>query len=57
MADETSVVEEEAERPEVVIEGPKLNTVAEVLSFARQKIADLTGMPSDSIKLDLKMGV
>jgi len=57
MADEAPLVGEEADRPEVVIEGPKLDTVAEVLSFAREKIAALTGMPVDSIKLDLKMGV
>lgn len=43
---------------EVAIEaGPALNTVADVLSFAREKIAALTGMPADAIKLDLKMGV
>lgn len=43
---------------EVAIEtGPTLNTVAEVLAFAREKIASLTGIASDSIKLDLKMGV
>jgi hypothetical protein len=34
-----------------------LNTVADVLAFAREKIAVLTGMPTDAIKLDLKMGV
>lgn len=37
--------------------GPALNTVADVLTFARQKIATLTGMPIETIKLDLKMGV
>lgn len=37
--------------------GPALNTVADVLTFARQKIATLTGMPTETIKLDLKMGV
>lgn len=37
--------------------GPTLNTVADVLAFAREKIAALTGMPVDAIKLDLKMGV
>jgi hypothetical protein len=36
---------------------PVLNTVADVLAFAREKIATLTGMPVDAIKLDLKMGV
>lgn len=34
-----------------------INTVADVLTFARQKIATLTGMPTETIKLDLKMGV
>jgi hypothetical protein len=57
MADETPVVEEEAARPAVVVEGPKLETVADVLAFARSKIAALTGMPAEAIKLDLKMGV
>lgn len=43
---------------EVAVEaGPALNTVADVLTFAREKIAALTGMPADAIKLDLKMGV
>lgn len=37
--------------------GPKLATVAEVLAFARQKVASLTGMPASAIHLDLKMGV
>lgn len=40
-----------------VIGAPTLGTVAEVLAFAREKIAALTGMPADAIKLDLKMGV
>ena len=57
LAEEVPVVEEEAEVHEVVVEGPQLNTVAEVLAFARDKIAGLTGMPGDAIKLDLKMGV
>jgi hypothetical protein len=35
----------------------QLNTVADVLTFAREKISELTGMPADVIKLDLKMGV
>jgi hypothetical protein len=34
-----------------------LNTVADVLTFARHKIAELTGMPRETIKLELKMGV
>lgn len=37
--------------------GAGLKTVADVLTFARQKIATLTGMPIDTIKLDIKMGV
>lgn len=36
---------------------PTLKTVADVLAFAREKIASLTGMPLETIKLDLKMGV
>jgi len=36
---------------------PALTTVADVLAFARERIATLTGMPADAIKLDLKMGV
>lgn len=37
--------------------GLALDTVADVLSFARAKIAVLTGMAVDAIKLDLKMGL
>jgi hypothetical protein len=36
---------------------PSLNSVADVLAFARERIAILTGMPADAIKVDLKMGV
>lgn len=36
---------------------PALKTVADVLAFARERIAKLTGMPAEAIKLDLKMGV
>lgn len=36
---------------------PLFNTVADVLGFAREKIALLTGMPAETIKLDLRMGV
>ena len=57
MADETPVVEEEAGIREVQAEGAALNTVADVLTFAREKIATLTGMAADAVKLDLKMGV
>lgn len=56
MADEAKVVEEEREAP-TPSESPKLDTVADVLTFAREKIGQLTGMPIDTIKLDLKMGV
>jgi hypothetical protein len=42
---------------EAVTDAPVLATVADVLTFARMKIAALTGMPADAIKLDLKMGV
>lgn len=41
----------------VVADLTALNTVADVLTFARAKIAALTGMPADVIKLDLKMGM
>lgn len=54
MADETAPEPEEAIPADA---GPPLNTVADVLAFAREKIAVLTGMPGDTIKLDLKMGV
>ena len=48
---ETAADEEEAE-PAI-----PLNTVAEVLAFAQERIAALTGMPVEGVKLDLKMGV
>lgn len=51
-ADETAEVHED-EEDELV----PLNTVADVLTFARERIAALTGMPVDVVKLDLKMGV
>lgn len=54
MADEAAPEPEEAIPADA---GPPLNTVADVLAFAREKIAVLTGMPGDTIKLDLKMGV
>lgn len=57
LADETPVDEDEVEPRAGRVEGPALNTVADVLSFAREKIATLTGMPIETIKLDLKMGV
>lgn len=52
------MVAEAAPEPEdeVAAGAPVLNTVADVLTFARQKIAFLTGMPADAIKLDLKIG-
>jgi hypothetical protein len=43
---------------EVAVEaGPTLVTVGDVLTFAREKIAALTGMPSDAVRLELTMGV
>lgn len=42
---------------EVATDTPSINTVADVLAFAREKIAAFTGIPADAIKLDLKMGV
>lgn len=53
MADEAAPEPEE----EVAADAPALATVADVLAFARERIATLTGMPADVIKLDLKMGV
>lgn len=38
-------------------EARSLSTVADVLVFAREKIAQLTGMSVEGIKLDLKMGL
>lgn len=55
MADEAAPKPKEAVA--VAETGPSLNTVADVLAFAREKIAALTGMPADAIKLDLKMGI
>ena len=34
----------------------QLNTIADVLAFAREKIARLSGFPASSITLELKMG-
>lgn len=53
MADEATPEPEE----EVAADATALSTVADVLGFARERIAILTGMPTDAIKLDLKMGV
>ena len=39
------------------IRSPEFKTVAEVLTFSREKIAALTGIPIEGIKLDLKMGM
>jgi hypothetical protein len=56
--DNTLVIEDEREVVrETVTPALPLNTVAEVLTFAREKISSLTGMPIEAIKLDLKMGV
>jgi hypothetical protein len=38
------------------VEGDLL-TIADVLAFARKKIADLSGLPTEAINLDLKMGL
>lgn len=61
IVDEMPVIQEEVEeRAPVrgsVVPGPTLNTVADILSFAREKISSLTGMPIETIKLDLKMGI
>lgn len=56
-ASNTEVSEPEAEVLAREEAPTPLATVAEVLSFARQRIAELTGMPMETIKLDLKMGV
>jgi len=34
-----------------------LRTIADVLAFARKKIAELSGLPVEAINLDLKMGL
>ncbi len=58
LATKEMVEEGPAVPPEEESEGvPALNTVGDVLTFAREKIATLTGLPADTIKLDLKMGV
>jgi hypothetical protein len=54
MVEEASVQVEEVAQSH---DGAVLATVADVLTFAREKIASLTGMPADTIKLDIKMGV
>ena len=55
-----SRVQEEAEQSDLVdTERPlddRLNTIAEVLAFARERIAALSGFPAASITLELKMG-
>lgn len=50
-----AVVEEEFEEEQE--KALALNTVADVLAFAQERIAALTGMPVESVKLDLKMGI
>lgn len=54
-AEAAAVVEEEVEEQEET--AVALKTVADVLAFAQERIASLTGMPVESIKLDLKIGV
>lgn len=51
-ASDSDVVEQEVQN----YERPALETVADVLTFAREQIAALTGMPIDTIKLDVKIG-
>jgi hypothetical protein len=46
----------EVEEEVIEDERPALATVADVLTFAREQIAALTGMPIDTIKLDVKIG-
>jgi hypothetical protein len=51
--------EEEAPIGPMDTESPvddRLNTIADVLAFARDKIATLSGLPASSIMLELKMG-
>jgi hypothetical protein len=58
MADDDAPAFEEVAQRDAPEENPHaLTNVAEVLTFAREKIAALTGMPSNAITLDLKMGV
>lgn len=54
-AEAAAVVEEEIEEEQEA--AVALKTVADVLAFAQERIATLTGMPVEGIKLDLKMGV
>lgn len=53
------MVAEAAPQPEeeVAPDAPVLNTVADILAYAREKISVLTGMTADAIKLELKMSV
>lgn len=43
-----------ADKERLVVD--QLNTIADVLAFAREKIAVLSGLPASSITLELKMG-
>ncbi|WP_157215192.1 hypothetical protein [Flavisphingomonas formosensis] len=54
VATEKAVAETPVAREEVN-EAPAFSTVGDVLAFARSEIARLSGMSSDSIKLDLKI--
>lgn len=47
----------ESDEAAITATGPSMETVAEVLADARARIATLTGIPTDAIKLDIKMGV
>lgn len=54
-AEAAAIVEEEIDVEQEA--AAALKTVADVLAFAQERIASLTGMPVESIKLELKMGV
>ena len=55
VATEKAVEEVTVEAEEASAEQPALATVGDVLAWARSEIARLSGMASDSIKLDLKI--
>jgi len=59
MPDRSSRQDEEAQVDPMETErivDHQLHTIADVLSFAREKIAALSGLPASSIMLELKMG-
>ena len=55
VATEKAVEEVTVETDEASADMPTFNTVGDVLAWARSEIARLSGMPSDAIKLDLKI--